>query len=761
MSEYVRWFDELTGGRETVGGKANSLGKLRQAGVEVPDGFVITTACYEHVLETVDIEGELGMAAEPAVGNRDENAANTRVRKLIEEVAIPETIETEILDAFDRFEEAEDIFVAVRSSAIAEDLPDASFAGQQETFLNVQRDDLLNRVRACWASLFSARAIYYRDEQGYGEGDLAMAVIVQRMVDATKSGVIFTKHPSDHSSDMIVEASWGLGEAVVSGAVTPDTYVVNPERGTLREATIGTKSIMFVRDSTTGTTVRKAVPPDQQDLRVLDDDEVTELATMGLAVEAFFDTPQDIEWAIENGSLYALQSRPITTREAGRPTTGAAGDREPTDPEPEPSETLIAGIGASPGTATGKARIVTNLDELDQVQTGEVLVTPMTTPDMVPAMERAVAIVTDEGGLTSHASIVSRELQDPAVVGTDQATRVLGDGQWITVDGERGVVSAGRTNEQTADLRPVDEPAVHPQRMKPLTGTQVKVNLSVPEAASRAAMTGADGVGLLRTEHLVLGLEQTPAAYIASHGADDFGDALAEGIRPVAEAFYPRPVRVRTLDAPTDEFRRLNGGEHEPVEENPMLGYRGIRRSIDTPDEFLAELGAFTRLYEMGYDNVELMLPLVTDSEEIAQAVELIRKAGIDLTRQTWGVMVETPASAICIDKLIDTGIDFVSFGTNDLTQFTLAIDRNNNRLAGHYSALHPAVKTLISQVIAACRDANVATSVCGQAGSDPPMIDFLVDAGISSISVNIDAVESTQEAVMRVEQRLLLDSVR
>jgi pyruvate,water dikinase len=294
-----------------------------------------------------------------------------------------------------------------------------------------------------------------------------------------------------------------------------------------------------------------------------------------------------------------------------------------------------------------------------------------------------------------------------------------------------------------------------------MTGTEVKVNVSIPEAAERAAATGADGVGLLRIEHMILSTDKTPTRYVSDHGERAYVDEIVEGVRHVAEAFYPRPVRVRTLDAPSDEFRQLQGGEDEPAEHNPMLGYRGIRRSLDRPDEFELELRAFARLYELGYDNVELMIPLVTDAEDVLRAKSLMETAGIDPDKRNWGVMVETPASALGIEQLCEAGIDFASFGTNDLTQYTLAVDRNNTNVAGRFDELHPAVLDLMARVIGTCRDHGVATSICGQAASKPEMVQFLVDEGVTSISANIDAVRDVQHEVKRVEQRLLLESVR
>jgi pyruvate,water dikinase len=404
--------------------------------------------------------------------------------------------------------------------------------------------------------------------------------------------------------------------------------------------------------------------------------------------------------------------------------------------------------------------VVRKLDQLDKVGDGDIIITEMTTPDMVPAMKRAAGIVTDEGGMTSHAAIVSRELGVPAVVGTGEAASTLSDGQVVTIDGDKGTIAEGAAEEETTEEDRLEE--IRPQNpVKPMTATEVKVNVSIPEAAHRAAQTGADGVGLLRMEHMILSTGETPDHYVEHHGADAYIEEIVTGVREVADEFYPRPVRVRTLDAPTDEFRSLEGGEDEPHEHNPMLGYRGIRRSLDRPEVFGHELEAFRRLFDMGYDNVEVMLPLVNDAEDVLQARKLMENAGIDPEKRSWGVMIETPASALSIEELAEAGIDFASFGTNDLTQYTLAVDRNNGNVADRFDELHPAVLDLIGTVIETCREHDVATSICGQAGSKPRMVDFLVNEGVSSISANIDAVRDVQHEVKRVEQKLLLDSVR
>ena len=765
----VLWLDDVRADDiDAVGGKGASLGELTAAGLPVPPGFVVSAGAYRTFLQETGIEAELFEAVD--VDPEDSTAlaeAAERAQQLILDAEFPESLRSEVLSAYEEI--GDDAAVAVRSSATAEDLPDASFAGQQETFLNVTGEKLIQRVRECWASLFTQRAIYYREDQGFDHDIVDIAVVVQLMVDADKSGVLFTSHPSTGDPEMIVEAAWGLGEAVVAGEVSPDNYVIDRASGSVTDIAVADKKVKYVRDEETGETVERAVPDADRERQVLDEDELGALRELGETVEDHYGDPQDVEWAIADGEVYMLQSRPITTIAGGEVAESAlSDDGEPgaqgtgaTDGGNAGDEDLhVSGLGASPGATSGNARIVTQLDELDKVGDGDIIVTEMTTPDMVPAMKRAAGIVTDEGGMTSHASIVSRELGVPAVVGTARATDVLEDGQPITIDGEKGTITGGEEDTETETAEPIE--AVRPETpVKPMTATEVKVNVSIPEAAERAAATGADGVGLLRIEHMVLSLGKTPERYIEDHGEDAYIDELVDGIRTAAEEFYPRPVRVRTLDAPTDEFRELEGGADEPTEHNPMLGYRGIRRSLDRPDVFQMELEAFHRIYEMGYDNVEVMFPLVNDGEDVLRAKQELEVAGIDPEKRNWGVMIETPASALRVEEMIEHGIDFASFGTNDLTQYTLAVDRNNGAVADRFDELHPAVLELISTTIETCRKHDVDTSICGQAGSKPEMVTFLVDEGISSISANIDAVRDVQHEVKRVEQRLLLDSIR
>ncbi|ERG94694.1 putative PEP-binding protein [Haloquadratum walsbyi] len=454
--------------------------------------------------------------------------------------------------------------------------------------------------------------------------------------------------------------------------------------------------------------------------------------------------------------------------------TEAISEETESEHNPEPGTELARGYGASPGVATGPARVIKDIDDAGQITEGDVIVTEMTAPDMVPAMQRSTGIITDNGGMTSHAAIVSRELGVPAIVGCGDATEALSDGQRVTLDGEKGTVVIGEPkseSESTLDSESTPERTAETDRTNgsiddsaeyvPTTATEVKVNVSIPGAAQRAADTNADGVGLLRLEHILLSTGKTPDQYVADHGEEAFVKEISEEIRKVADAFYPRPVRARTLDAPTDELAELEGGESEPIEHNPMLGYRGIRRSLQEPEMVKLELRAFKRLHDMGYDNLEVMFPLPNDAEDVRRARELMDKVGIDRDAYDWGAMIETPASIRSIDEIIDEGVDFVALGTNDIVQFMLAVDRNNAMVADRFDNYHPTILEAMAEVIEACNEHDVDTTITGQSGSDPEMAKFLAEQGISSLSSNIDAVDDVRRVVARAEQELLLNAAR
>ena len=757
--KYVEFFEGLK--KEDVaiaGGKGANLGELTQAGIPVPPGFVITAATYDKFIKETGIFDEI-MGILDAIdvnNNKQLQEASVRIKKIITDSYMPDDIRTIILEAYNALcgrIGKEDAFVAIRSSATAEDLPEASFAGQQDTFLNIKgTNDVLTYVQKCWASLFESRAIFYREENDFDHSKVYIAVVVQEMVDAEKAGVMFTAHPSTGEEKILIEGAWGLGEGVVSGTVTPDTYWIDKKTGEILETVISEKNVMFTKDPETGSTVKIEVPADMKKKRVLSEEELAELTAMGKRIHEHYGSPQDTEWAINQGKVYMLQSRPVTTINASNGTVAEGVEEE--------REIVTKGLGASPGMASGAVKIVNSTDELDKIHEGDILVTVMTTPDMVPAMKRADGIITDEGGVTCHAAIVSRELGIPCVVGTGDATKILEENEIVTLDGNKGTVYKGKLAESEKKETAEEQPAMAQAPI--ITVTEVKVNVSMPEAAKKAAATGADGVGLLRTEHMMLTSGVHPKKFIMDGREDELIKILVENILKVVDEFYPKPVWYRTLDAPTDEFKSLDGGENEPYEHNPMLGWRGIRRELDEPEILKAEFKAIKKLHEQGYTNIGIMIPLVQHPDELRKAKQIAEEVGLKPQKTIdFGIMVETPGAALTIEDFIAEGVDFVSFGTNDLTQYTLAIDRNNEHVADLYTEKHPAILKLLVYVINECNKAGVKTSICGQAGSMPEIVEKLVEAGIESVSANTDAVATVRETVARVEKKLVLKAAR
>ena len=753
---YVQKFEDLNKSDIGIaGGKGANLGELTQAGIPVPPGFVVTAETYQKFMEdsgindkVLDILDQIDINDTKAL-----QAAAEEIKSIIIETPIPDDMVMFIKEAYNQLCQRvgeDDTDVAIRSSATAEDLPEASFAGQQDTFLHVSGDEeVIEYIRKCWASLFEARAIFYREENDFEHSKVLIAVVVQKMAIADKAGVMFTVNPSTGEEIALIEGSWGLGEAVVSGDVTPDNYQVDKANNEIINVTISDKKVMYTNDES-GTSVKVNVPENLRMERVLSDEELIELTEMGKRVQAHYGEPMDTEWAFERDNLFLLQARPITTLgdEAPADDGGASVD----------GEVLVRGLGASPGIATGNVKIVLDIDELDKIEEGDVMVTTMTTPDMVPAMRRASGIVTDEGGVTCHASIISRELGIPCVVGTGDATKTLKENTGVTLDGKKGLVFEGIT--EVKEEAPAAQAVAAEAPI--LTVTEVKANVSMPEAAERAAATGADGVGLLRTEHLMLTAGIHPGKFIADGREDELIDTIAENVQIVADAFYPKPVWYRTLDAPTDEFITLEGGENEPEEHNPMLGWRGIRRELDQPEILKCEFKAIKKLHEQGYTNIGIMIPLSQSPSELIQAKALCSEVGLEPHKDVdFGMMVEIPAAALTVEDYLAIGVDFVSLGTNDLTQYTLAVDRNNEFVAKHYTEEHPAVMKLIERTIKKCAEAGVTCSICGQAGSVPHIVEKLVKFGITSVSSNADAVAEVRKTVARAEQKIILEAAR
>lgn len=744
----VLWLSDVDKNDITiVGGKAANLGELLRLEIPVPDGFVVDARTFRDFINSANLKTKIyALLQDLDVENTEElNRVSEEIRKMIREAKMPEDIEREIRKAYKELGNDREVYVAVRSSATAEDLPDASFAGQQDTYLNVKgEEEVVKKVKECWGSLFTPRAIYYRVQKGFKHENVSIAVVVQKMVNSEKSGVMFTSHPVTGERKCIIEAVFGLGEAIVSGLVTPDTYVYDRVERKLLEVKVAEKKFMITRKNGN----ERVELGEKGKERVLSDEEIVKLVDLGEVIEEHYGKPQDVEWAIEGGEIYIVQSRPITTiKEAGEEKAELG----------EVGKILLKGLGASPGIAVGEVKIVGSEREISKVKEGDVLVAVMTTPDMVPAMKKASAIVTDEGGLTCHAAIVSRELGVPAVVGTKNATKVLKDGMLVTVDGEKGIVYLGRLEvAKKEDSKPVSVSAPI------ITATEVKVNISLPDAAEKVAKeTNADGVGLFRIEHMILSLEKHPMKFIKDGEIDRYIELIYGEMKKVVKAFYPKPVWIRTIDAPTDEFRAMKGGEDEPIEANPMLGFRGIRRDLAEEMHLRAEMRAIKRLIEEGYTNIGIMLPLIVSPEEIRRAKRIAIEEGVPLDRIDFGIMVETPAAALIIEDLIKEGIDFISLGTNDLTQYTLAVDRNNENVAYLYDETHPAVMKLIERTIRICKEHGVKTSICGQAGSYPHVVEKLVEMGIDSVSANPDMVHKIREVVARAERKIILEKLR
>jgi len=757
---YVERFENIS--KEDVGsagGKGANLGELTQAGIPVPPGFVVTAETYNKFMTETGIYGNImDILSGININNTKElQDSAEKIKRIIIETPIPEDISTFIIEGYNALCHkvgVEDVLVAIRSSATAEDLPEASFAGQQDTFLNIQgSESVVEYVRKCWASLFEARAIFYREENNFEHSKVYIAVVVQEMVEAEKAGVMFTVNPSTGEDVALIEGSWGLGEAVVSGSVTPDTYYVDKKTNEVLDFSIADKKVMFEKLAS-GETKQVDVPDELRKRRVLPESELIELTEMGKRIQKHYNAPQDTEWAFHDNTLYMLQSRPITTLDE---TAGENGESDSVNLED--IEVIVKGLGASPGMAAGSVKIIHKIDELDKIQEGDVMVTKMTTPDMVPAMKRSSGIITDEGGITCHAAIISRELGIPCVVGTGNATEVLKENSKVTLDGKKGLVFEGEL--KIAEEKQTEQNNV--QATAPIiTVTEVKANVSMPEAAKKAFATGADGVGLLRTEHMMLTSGVHPIKFIEDGREDELIKILMENIIKVVDVFYPKPVWYRTLDAPTDEFVTLQGGEDEPHEHNPMLGWRGIRRELDQVEILKAEFKAIKKLREQGYTNIGIMIPLSQSPDELKRAKEIAEEVGLKPHKDIdFGIMVETPAAALTIEDFIEVGIDFASLGTNDLTQYTLAVDRNNELVAKNYTEEHPAVLKLIERTIRKCAEAGVTSSICGQAGSKPNIVEKLVEIGISSVSANTDAVADVRHAVARAEQKLLLEAAR
>jgi pyruvate,water dikinase len=755
LTRPVRAFDELA--RTDVafaGGKGANLGELTRAGFAVPPGFVVGAPAYALFVTRGGLRDRI--AAHLAGVDVDDPGALQRaaeeVRAMVAREPVPEEVEHAIRAALSDLVGEGEAAVAVRSSATAEDTEAASFAGMNETYLNVRgADDVVEAVRRCWASLFGARTVFYRATRGFGQAEMDIAVVVQRQLDVDRAGVMFTIDPSTGASDrLVIEGAFGLGEAVVSGRVSPDRYVVDKRTLAVRAREIHPKTAEIVSRDEGGTAVRE-VAGDEAIRPTLTDEEARSLARIGIGVERHYGAPQDTEWAIDrDGKLWMLQSRPVT----------AVGheDEQPTETQ---GATLLRGLGAAPGEASGSVSVLGALSDAGKFDDGGVLVTRMTAPDWVPLMRRAAAIVTDSGGMTCHAAIVSRELGIPCVVGTQDATKTLRDGELVTVDAGRGLVlEGGRAAAKTAT-----RPAARPATGVTTTGTALLLNLSEPSQVAQAAALDVDGVGLLRAELMVIeALEGAHPRLLLEEGrGDEFTTRMADALVTFAAGFAPRPVTYRTIDFRTNEFRGLRGGERfEPEEANPMIGYRGVLRYVREPDLFALELDAIRRVWDAGHTNLHVMLPFVRTIDELAACRMLVSESGLADRQgfELW-IMAEVPSVLFNLRRYVELGIAGISIGSNDLTQLLLGADRDSGLLA-ELDERDPAVVAYLRELIPRARSLGLRTSICGQAPSVyPEYAELLVRAGIDAISVNLDVVERTRRLIDAAERRVLLDAAR
>jgi len=766
--DFVLWFRDL--GKEDiplVGGKCANLGELLgRIGVPVPDGFAVSAYAYKFFLEKTGADKKIeSLLSRMDISDMESlQHASGKIREHIESLPIPKDMEKEILQKYKELCKntgKENLPVAVRSSATAEDLPGASFAGQQDTYLNVTQKNLLDSIEKCWSSLFTPRAIVYRKEKGFSHDEVLISVAVQELIFSRASGVMFTIEPVSGAKDKIViNASWGLGEAVVSGQVTPDEYVVDKGSFQIVEKQIVKKERQILSDKKGGTHW-VSVPRELQEVQAITDEEIVRLAQYGIQIETHYKVSEDIEWAVDDrGKIFILQARPETVHGAEK-AVKAEERKETMD-----KEILVKGIGVSPGHASGKVQVILNVKDISKFQKGEILVTEMTTPDWVPAMKIASAVVTNLGGKTCHAAIVSRELGVPCIVGTEKATKILKNGDLVTIDGQRGMVFKGvlaGKEEARAKVQgaPVDLSA------QIVTATKVYVNLSIPEIAQKiAGETNADGVGLLRAEHLMLSIGKHPRLLMEEGGDQVMIDTFSRGVGQVAEAFFPRPVVYRFLDFKPDEFLELPGGEkyeRSHVGPNPMIGYRGEYRYSKEDDIFRLELRAVRQAREkMGFTNIWVMVPFVRTLDVFRKTVQIMREEGLDHRAdnsfQLW-IMVEVPSAVFMIDEFCKEGIDGVSFGTNDLTMLVLGVDRNDTSVQELYDERNLGVLRAIAYTMTVCKKYGVTTSICGQAPSVyPDYLEFMIRCGATSISVNPDTVISSRKSVAVVEQKIQME---
>jgi pyruvate,water dikinase len=770
----IVWFEEVfKDDVGLVGGKGANLGEMTNAHLPIPYGFIVTSNAYFNFVKEANLQEKIKQTL--AIVNFDNPhelaQASTHAQELILKSEMPESLAKEIIEYYEEMPLKEEKYfnasvnmvkegakrlksafkpplVAVRSSATAEDLPTASFAGQQETYLNVMGEaHLLTKVRECWASLFTQRAIYYRHQQGFDHFKVGLAAVIQRMVQSDKSGIAFSIDPvTNDKNKMVIEAIYGLGEYIVQGKVTPDHYEVDKRSFVLLKKEMKYQNLKYIKSGTKNIEVKLNKKEGSEPK--LSDDEIIKIAILVKDIENHYYFPQDIEWAIEGDRAFIVQSRPITTMKetASHMASGA------TKATIEGNKPILTGAPASPGIAAGPVKIIFSPNEIDKVKKGDVLVAPQTNPDYVPAMKKACAIVTEKGGRTSHAAIVSRELGIPAVVGAEGATKVLKNEHVVSVNGETGEVFHGSILSGKNAVHATSKEAHHYKTL-----TKVYVNLAEPEQAAKVAKMDVDGIGLLRAEFMIAEIGVHPKEFIRQHKEKVFVNRLTRDLETFVKAFSPRQIVYRATDFKTNEYSHLVGGkQYEPKEENPMIGFRGASRYIANPDVFKMELDALKNIWNKGYSNLQLMIPFVRAPWELIKIKEMVREHGLlSLPGFKLWIMVEVPACALQLEEFLKVGVDGVSIGTNDLTMMLMGVDRDNQEVANIYDERNPVVIQVLEYIVNTCVEYGITCSICGQAASDyPELVEKLVKAGITSVSISPDAVDRTREQIYHIEKK-------
>ena len=751
----VVWFSEVDKNDvNLVGGKGANLGELYKLNINIPNGFIITSQAY---FESLASFGTLDRIRAILYDLDIDNPENLQSKALacqneILKISLDKNLEHEIKSFYKKLSGRHDLSVAVRSSATAEDLPQASFAGQQSTFLNIKGvKELKKAVLSSWASLFEARAIFYRSEKKFDHFKVGIAVPIQKMVESEVSGVMFTIDPvTNDKSTIVIEAIYGLGELIVEGSITPDHYEISKNNFSITQKNIVRQDKQLTKGKNGNKLLQIAEP--YQQTQKLEDEKIVELAKIGSLIEKHYFFPQDIEWAYENNTIYIVQTRPVTTLKKQKNEEKLVKSAVQTGK----NEIILQGSPASPVIATGPVVIIKSPKELNKIHKGDVLVTEMTNPDFVPGMKKAVAVITDKGGRTSHAAIVSRELGIACVVGTENATKKLHDGMVVTVDGAKGIIYKGQiifgkktlTNEITS---------VKVEKHYK-TATKLYVNLAEPDLAFKVASRNVDGVGLLRAEFILSQIGKHPKQFLEEGKGLEFTEKLASSLSLFGKAFGKRPVVYRATDLKSNEYRNLTGGDKfEPKEANPMLGYRGAFRFIKDPDVFKLELAAIKKVRQK-YPNIHLMIPFVRTVKELISVKKIIGEFGLlqDSSLKLW-MMVEIPSNIILLEDFIKTGIDGISIGSNDLTMLILGTDRDNEEVASEFYELDEAVLWALESAVKTAVKAGITSSICGQAPSVyPELTQKLINWGITSISVNPDVLGSTRQIIYECEKKLI-----